>query len=476
MESIWSKVKIKGEGSLSGDKDIVVVGGGIAGVLTAFRLSESGKKVTLIEADKVLSGVTSKTTAHIDCMESFIYSEMAKKSFEKTKDFYYFQQEAIEEYENFIKKYKIDCDFVKVDSYFYTQHMTDELIDEFNTLKDIGADVEFIEKPELPVGEATSAFKLKNQAIFDPIKFLNGLPVNFEIIENTRIVDIDFKKKILFTKTERIKANKIIVATNFPIINFHGWYFLRMYKSQSYAVAIDKAQDIKGTYLNSDESGLTFRNHIGSVIVGGYDHRSGRPYKAENFERLYEKGEHLSKGGTRTHEWSANDCITFDYLPYVGYYSKCSKDIYVITGFSKLGMAKAMASSKLICDMVNDIPNKYKTLCDPLRKGQCNCDFFKNLLCTVKNLLIMPFIPPFKCARSLKLGEGKIVFYRGVKSAVYRDEEGQLHALSPYCAHLGCQLKFNPDAKTWDCPCHGSRFDIHGNIITAPTTKEQEKV
>lgn len=354
--------------------------------------------------------------------------------------------------------------------------MADELIDEFNTLKDIGADVEFIEKPELPVGEAISAFKLKNMAVFDPIKFLNGLPVNFEIIEDTRIVDIDFKNKILFTRNEKIKANKIIVATNFPFVNFHGWYFLKMYKSQSYAVAIDKAQDIKGAYLNSDESGLTFRNHIGSVIVGGYDHRSGRPYKAENFERLYEKGKHLTNEGKRTHSWSANDCITFDYLPYVGYYSKCSKDVYVITGFNKLGMAKAMASSMLICDMINDIPNKYKKICDPLRKGQCNCDFFKNLLCTIKNLLIMPFIPPFKCARSLKLNEGKIVFYRGVKSAVYRDEEGKLHALSPYCAHLGCQLKFNPDAKTWDCPCHGSRFDIHGNIITAPTTKEQEKV
>lgn len=476
MESIWSKVNIKAEGSSQGENDIVVIGGGIAGFLAAFRLSESGKNVTLIEANKLLGGVTSKTTAHIDCMESFIYSDIVKKSFENTKDFYFFQQEAIEEYEKYVQKYNVDCDFVKVDSYFYTQHMETELIDEFNTMKDIGAEVEFIENPTLPVGEAKVAFKLKNQAIFDPIKFLNGLPIKFEIIEDTRIIDIDFKKKILFTGTEKIKANKIIVATNFPFINFYGWYFLKMYKSQSYAVAIDKAQNINGSYLNSDESGLTFRNHLDSVIVGGYDHRSGRVIKYQNFERLYDKGKHLSESGKCTHTWSANDCITFDHLPYVGYYSKCSKDIYVITGFNKLGMAKAMASSMLICDMINDIPNKYKKICDPLRKGQHNWDFFKNLLCTVKNLVIMPFIPPFKCARSLKKNEGKIVFYRGVKSAVYRDEQGNLHALSPYCAHLGCQLTFNADALTWDCPCHGSRFDIDGNIITAPTTKNQERV
>ena len=476
MKSIWAKAKERKNGNIEGDKDIVVIGGGIAGFLTAFRLSQSGKQVTLIEANKVLGGVTSKTTAHIDCMESFIYGKMITKSFETTKDFYFFQQEAIQEYENLINEYKIECDFVKVDSYFYTQHKQQELIDEFNSLKDIGADVEFIENPNLPVGEATMAFKLKNQAIFDPIKFLNGLSVNFEIIEGVRVLDIDFKTKTLYTSKNEFRANKIIVATNFPFVNFPGWYFLRMYKSHSYAVAIDKAQDIKGSYLNADESGLTFRNHIDSVIVGGYDHRSGRPYKYQSFDRLYEKGKHLTDDGTLTHQWSANDCVTFDDLPYVGYYSKRSKDIYVITGFGKLGMAKAMASSILISDMINDIPNKYKKLCDPLRKGQCNWSFFKNLLCTLKNLVLMPLVPPFRCVKNIKAGQGKVVFYKGVKTAVYKDEDEKIHAISPYCAHLGCQLKFNPDARTWDCPCHGSRFDIHGNIITAPTTKKQERV
>ncbi|HOO22069.1 MAG TPA: FAD-dependent oxidoreductase [Clostridia bacterium] len=474
MKSYWAEPQIKAEGIFSGEKDIVVVGGGIAGLITAFKLAESGKKVTVIEADRVLGGVTANTTAHIDCMESFIYADMAKKCFEKAKDFFFFQQEAIQEYEKLIKQYNIDCDFVKVDSYFYTSTEKDKLIDEFNTLKDIGAEVEFDENPHLPVDVAAAAFKLKNQAIFDPVKFLNALPKNFEIIENTRITDIDFKRKILYTKEDKISADKIIIATNFPIINFPGWYFLRMYKSHSYAVALDKAQDIKGTYLNADESGLTFRNHKEDVIVGGYDHRSGRPYKCRSFNRLCEIGKRVADGHC-THRWSANDCITFDDLPYVGYYSKCSKDVFVITGFGKLGMAKAMASAMLISDLINDVPNKYKKICNPHRRGQCTWGFFKNLLCTIKNLLIMPFVPPFRCARSLKSGEGKIVFYKGVKSAVYKDEEGKLHALSPYCAHLGCQLKFNPDAKTWDCPCHGSRFDIDGNIITAPTVKNQER-
>lgn len=475
MNAIWEDINIREQhGKLEEDieRDIVVVGGGIAGFLAAYRLAESGKKVTLVEAEKLFGGVTCNTTAHIDCINGFIYSDLVNANRKKAQDFFNFQLEAIDEYERLVKQYDIKCDFKRVDSYFYSITMDSKLKDEYIALKSIGADVEYLESADMLNINAKGAIKLSNQAMFDPIKFLNGLPVKFEIYENTRVINVSFLKKILFTDKAKIYANKIIISTNFPIINLPGFYFIRMYKSQSYAVAINRANDIGGIYSNEDESGITFRNYKDNLIVGGYDHRTGRTDKTDIYDRLYENGVELTNNGECTHKWTSNDCITFDDLPYVGYYCFISKDIYIISGFNKLGMAKALSSAQLITDMINGVENKYAKLCSPTRKGQLNLEFLKNLICVVKNLVIKPLLPPLRCYKSLNNDEGAIVFYKGKKKAVYKDNEGLLHICQPLCKHLHCQLVFNPEVKTWDCPCHGSRFDIDGNIITAPTVKK----
>lgn len=477
MDSIWTKVNKQKNTELNENikRDIVVVGGGIAGYLTAYRLAESGKNVTLIEAETLFSGVTKNTTAHLEALQGYTCGNLAKKSLDKARLFFLSQIEAIDEYEKLIEKYKIDCEFKRVDSYIYAEENDNELREEFNILKSIGADAEYLDAPELLGKKMNAAVKLSNQAIFEPVKFLSALPVNFEIYENTRIKDVDFDNRILYTEKAEIRAEKIVIATNFPIINFPGWYFLRMYKSHSYAVAIDKASDIGGIYQSDSENGITFRNYGDKLIVGGLDHRSGRPNISGKYERLFEEGKTLTSNGECTHKWTANDCITFDYLPYIGYYSKNSKDIYVITGFNKWGIANAMAASMLTADMINGIDNKYEKLYSPQRKISGLFSYFINMLCTVKNLVIKPILPPVKCYKNLKNGEGSIVFYKWKKKAVYKDEQGALHICQPLCAHLKCQLEFNPDAKTWDCPCHGSVYDVDGNIITAPTVKNLEK-
>lgn len=478
MGTIWESSNKNRYETLKGEieRDIVVVGGGIAGFLTAYRLHEAKQSVTLIEANELFSGVTRRTTAHIEAMQGIKYSEIRKYSEKSASLFFKSQNDAVSEFENLVLKHRIECSFKREDSYlFSTSENTKQLKKEFEALITAGADVEYIENPSIPVAKATAAIKLKNQASFEPIKFLNALPAEFEIFENTKVKDIDFDNKILYTTHGEIVANKIVIATNFSIVNVPGWFFLRMYKSQSYCVALDNAPDIGGMYTHEAANGMTFRNYNDYLIVGGLDHRSGRPdCGADKYDRLIEKGQKIAKGEV-VGKWSTNDCVTSDLIPYIGYLSKSSKDVFVITGFNKWGMTNAMVASKLITDMIVGEKNPYQKLFSPQREMRGGLFYLKNTLCTVKNLVFKPLCPPLKCYKSLKNGQGKVVFYKFRKKAVYRDIEGKFHVISPYCAHLGCQVKFNPTDLTWDCPCHGSRFDIDGNIISCPTVEPLDK-
>ncbi|NCA66747.1 MAG: FAD-binding oxidoreductase, partial [Clostridia bacterium] len=230
MESIWKKVnKNENINEITEDieRDVVIIGGGIAGFLTAYRLAEKGSKVTLIEANVLFSGVTQFTTAHIEALQGIKYS--ALKNRECAQLYFESQIAAIDELEALVKKHNIDCDFKRLDSYLYTNTDVSTLKREYEILKDIRANVEFSENASILNAVAKAAIVLHDQASFEPIKFLSGLPINFELIENTRIIDVDYKEKVLFTEKYRIKAEKIVIATNFPIINVPGWYFLRMY-------------------------------------------------------------------------------------------------------------------------------------------------------------------------------------------------------------------------------------------------------
>ncbi|MFW5779857.1 MAG: NAD(P)/FAD-dependent oxidoreductase, partial [Bacillota bacterium] len=320
MQSIWNNIKEKNE-MLALDKDItrhiVVVGGGISGALCAFRLATGGRKVTLVEADTLYGGVTHNTTAHLDALQGYIYNDLVKISHQKARLYFKSQLDAIEEYQNFIDTYKIDCDFVRADSYMFTVNNLQKLREEFEAMKEIGAEVEFINQKLLNI-ENQGAIKLKDQAHFHPIKFLEGLPKNYEIIENTRVIKVDTKNKILYTPKAQIKADIIVIATGFPIIDVPGLYFAKMYKSSSYSIAF-RGGKLDGVYQADIENGLTYRSYGEYIIMGGLDHRTGRMDKQMKFERLKEKaaksfGDNLEY----THNWSANDCMTADGIPYAG--------------------------------------------------------------------------------------------------------------------------------------------------------------
>jgi glycine/D-amino acid oxidase-like deaminating enzyme/nitrite reductase/ring-hydroxylating ferredoxin subunit len=454
-------------------RDIVVVGGGIAGILTAYQLTKRGESVTLIESGKILCGVTPNTTAHITAQQGTIFSDLASKSLKQAQNYYESQKQAIDEYENIIRRENIDCDFQRVDDHLFTMEDSEELKNLVKILKKMGVKCEFKENQKILGFTPKGVIIAHDQAIFHPLKFLYKLNKTFEIFENTRILKIDMKKKILYTDNFQIQANKIIIATNYPIGKVKGAYYLKLYKSQSYCIATKEAEDIAGTYQSNLENGLTFRSYGKQVIIGGLDHRSGRVNQPNKFDRLKSLAKKYFNADTE-YIWNANDVVTYDGLPIIGRYSRKYKDVYIITGFNKWGMTNAMASSLLIADLITGKENRYQELFSPQRINFNLGGFISNLGNSLKNLIVNHLTPSIKCYKKLKPNTGDIVRYKGRKQAVYKDSEGNLHVCNPHCTHLGCQLSFNSDTKTWDCPCHGSRFEIDGKVITAPTVKDLE--
>jgi len=453
------------------NRDIVIIGGGIAGLLAATKLSEK-HKVTLIEAGALMSGTTKDTTAHITYMQGVFY-KLYKKSKIIAKLYLESQLEGIREIEKIIRANKIECGYKKVDEILYTEKFHKGMKKEYEALKNIGADIEYSEKSEILNMKNTSFITAKDQAVFNPLKFLSDLPKNFEILENTRILEIDTKNKILYTKNHQIRANKIIVATNFPIVNVRGFYFMKMYKSTSYAISIRCSQNINQSFTQRRQNGMTLRASSDNIIIGGYDHRSGRPKFSDAFKKLEEFAYENFTALNVTHRWSANDCMTSDGIPYVGRLFKNNNDILLISGFNKWGMANSAISASIISDIVQEKENAYAKLFDPRRKKQIMPFFIINALSNLRNLLLKPFTClPLKTSKSLKIGEGAVVWHKLKRSAVYRDENNKLHICNRLCSHIKCQMKFNGNNLTWECPCHGSRYDIEGNILCGPTVKK----
>ena len=437
MESVWKKYsknfEVNNTANATCEKDIVIIGGGIAGMLCAYFLSGGGHEVTVIDKGKVLNGVTVNTTAHINALQGnfrYIYKKRKKLA----ALYFQSQLDAVNIIEGLIDKYQIDCDFKRVDSYLYADK-TDDLRKEYKAVKKLKMPAEYLENVKLPFfnGE-TDAVLLKNQAVFNPLKFLNALPQKYEIIENVKVKDVNLGKKIIYTGNYTIHAQKIIIATNFPIVNKRGLYAFKMYKSQSYAINIKTDKIFNDIYMSVNKSGLTFREGADGVIIGGLDHRTGR-HKCGAFDKLTEAGGFLN--GEVTNKWAANDCITFDNIPLAGYFCENYNDIFLISGFNKWGMTNSVISAKIIGDIINKRENKYIKVFSPERPK------------TLKILPVFLFNALYNVSKIL--------------CALFTRKK---------CPHMGCKLKFNPNTSTWDCPCHGSRFEKDGEIITCPAVEE----
>ncbi len=438
MESAWNDIVTLPEfEKLNGDKntDVLIIGGGIAGILCAYFLEQNNIKYILVEGNKICSGVTKNTTAKITSQHNLIYNKMLNsKGIEKTKMYLDINEQAVKKYIELSKD--IDCDFEIKDNYVYSVDDAKKLEDEIRALEKVGFSAELSSKINLPF-KTQGAVKFLNQAQFNPLKFIAGICKNLKIFENTYVKEI--KENIAVTDNGNIKAGKIIVATHFPFINRRGSYFLKQYQHRSYVIALENAENINGMYIDENKKGLSFRNYENMLLLGGGSHRTGKTFdksKVGDWEVLREAAKTYYPKANEKYFWATQDCMSLDNIPYIGNYSMNTPDLFVATGFNKWGMTSSMAAAMILTDLVLDKKNDYAMVFNPSRS-------------MLKPQLLI----------------------NGFEAVTH------LLTISPKrCTHMGCALKWNKSEHTWDCPCHGSRYTSDGKVINNPAMKNMKKV
>ena len=432
MNSLWENIpKYSRFESLNQDlkTDVLIIGGGITGILCAYLLHQADVPYALVEAETVCSGITKNTTAKITSQHGLIYSKLIRRlGTERAKQYLQANEAALEQYRKVCGG--IDCDFEKKDAYVYSLDSRKKIEKEAEALVQLGFPASFSDSLPLPFPVA-GAVKFPNQAQFNPLKFVFSITEGLHIYEHTKVNEL--AGTTAFTRKGKMKAKKIIIATHFPFINKHGCYFLKMYQHRSYVLALENAQDTGGMYIDAAQKGLSFRNSGDLLLLGGGSHRTGK--KGGNWQELRAFARRYYPASTERYHWATQDCMTLDGVPYIGPYSAGTQDLFVATGFNKWGMTSSMAAAMLLCDMV---------------QGKQN-----------------PFAEVFSPSRSILRPQLAI---NGLEAAV-----NLLTPAKKRCSHLGCALKWNPYERTWDCPCHGSRFTKNGRLIDNPATGNLKK-
>ena len=447
MDSIWTRgIQRKARTPLPGDRKIhtVVIGGGMAGILTAWMLQNEGVPVAVLEADQVGSGQTSGTTAKVTSQHNLIYDRLEKSSGAKTASQYArFNEEAIEAYEEIIKKEKIQCHFTRCPAFLYSCTDTELLQKETEAAKKAGISASFEKDCELPFAVA-GVMRFERQAKFHPLEFLTQLSDKVTVYEHTRVLRV--QKHIVYTDRGNIHAKNIVFASHYPFINIPGFYFTRMYQERSLVLALKNTWIPEGYYLGIDKDGLSFRGEEDILLLGGMSHRSGTDMKKKNGEVLLKEAKNMWPDCRVSQFWSAQDCITPDGIPYIGNYSKKTPNWYVATGFGKWGMTSSMVSARILAGKITGNPCVGADIFAPDRGITIRA---AGKICTHSLHTAAAFgkrlLPAKK--RHRKAGSGTVV---------------------RQCPHLGCRLAWNAEEETYECPCHGSRFDRDGKLLDNP--------
>lgn len=331
--------------------------------------------------------------------------------------------------------------------------------------------------------------KFPNQAMFNVRKYLKALvnkilENNGRIYEDTRVISVKKAedKYIIYTDEGYVKAKHVVIATHYPILNIPGFYFLKMYQEKSYVIGIETKEKLfEGMYINAETPTLSLRTARDGdkevVLISGMEHKVGAKIDLENaYNNLERMAKELYPDSQILYKWETQDCITLDKIPYIGVYSNLMNNIYVATGYKKWGMTISNIAASILTDKILGKQNKYEELyiSTRLKPIKNRWEFGEMLKETANSLMINKFKEPKEELADVGIGEGKIVKINGEKVGVYKDEKGKFYKIKPVCAHLGCELSWNNSEKTWDCPCHGSRFDYKGNQIYGPAIDDVE--
>ncbi len=429
MESVWEK-EINGPkfDPVSGDirTDVLIIGGGMAGILCGHMLQKAGIDCVIAEADTICGRVTKNTTAKVTCHHGAVFDDMIRRyGTEKAALYLRANAEAVVKYRQLAGM--VDCDFADTVSFVFSRDDRKKMEKEVAALQKLGYGATFKEDLSLPFSIA-GAVSMPGQGQFHPLKFAFGLARKLRIFEHTRVLNLTSTG----VKTERgeIKAEKVIVTTHFPFLNKYGLYFLKMYQHRSYVLALRGAPLLRGMYVDADEKGFSFRSYDDLLLLGGGGHRTGK--QGGGWRELSDFAKQQYPRAATVCRFATQDCKTLDDIPYIGQYSPRTPNLYVATGFNKWGMTSSMVAADILTDLIRGRKNEYAAVFSPARSI-----WHKQLL--------------------LNAGESVL---------------GLVMPTAPRCPHLGCALKYNRQEHTWDCGCHGSRFAADGELLDNPATRD----
>lgn len=477
------------------ETDICIIGGGITGISTAYYLTKENLKVTVLDMGKIGFQTTGNSTAKITSQHGLFYKYLKDSKGEDFARLYYdANEDAIENIKRIVKKEKIECDLECQPAYVLATNREEvqKVKDEVEVVKGFGGCAEYLEREDIDknllILNPLAAIRFENQAQFNSYKYTIELAkvcknLGANIYENTKVIDVRNEKDYYYLETEdgyKIKAKYLVVTTKYPIINIPGFYFMKMYQSTSYGISIPvKEKLFDGMYITSTNPKVSLRmakvNNEYVLIVVGADHKTGEKTDLSNsYKKLENIAKQIYPQGKVENYWNTEDCITLDKIPYIGKYSSMWENAYVATGFNKWGITTSNIAANIITDMIIGRKNRYEdifisTRVEPVKNRQEVGNMLKE---TVNSLVLKKFELPESEQASLKNEEGKIIEIDGEKVGAYKDKEGRIYTIVPKCAHLGCELSWNNLDKTWDCPCHGSRYDYTGKMLYGPTVRD----
>jgi glycine/D-amino acid oxidase-like deaminating enzyme/nitrite reductase/ring-hydroxylating ferredoxin subunit len=475
VTSLWldtAPSQARREPPLPREADVVVLGAGIAGLTTAYLLAEAGRSVVVLEAGEIAAGVSGHTTAKLTAQHELIYHRLAARFGPASAASYGAAQlAALDWVVRTAEKHGIECDLERVDSYVYTTDQVDELRTEAEVAAQAGLPASFVEDVDLPV-DATGAVRFHDQAQFHPRKWLLGLAAELEslggrIIEGVRATGLqEGTPSIVRTTRGAVRARDVVVATHYPVFD-RGVFFARLEPTRDLVVAGPSSRKVTGTYLDAVTHHSVRSAPGGVLVVGGEHYRVGDHVDvAARHERLAEWAR-TRFGVEVRYRWSAHDLSTVDGVPYVGRYHPRAAHLWVATGFGQWGMTGGTAAGLLLRDLVQGEPDELASLFDPNRVSLPGLVSFN---ATVAKHFAGDHVRALLASGLSGLPPGRATVTRQGASmvAAYRDDAGELHAVSARCTHLGCLVQFNNAERTWDCPCHGSRFALDGQVVQGP--------
>jgi len=453
--------------------DVLIVGGGITGISTAYHLRKSKLKVCVVDRNEIGFGISAKTTGKLTYLQDLMYTKLSKKHLSNIPNNYLkSQKEAIKLVESIIKKHNIECDYTNQKSYLFAS--TKEEINKLKHEKELLSYMRVkVEEEKMPINiDCKYCISVNDTAYFHPLKYIIKLARvciqdGVEIYENTKITNIDKEKDVYVCTSgnNTIKANKVILACHYPFFLFPFFFPLKGRLERSYISASRVLENKNMSGINTTKDTESFRYHSDNlnnyfIYLKGSHNLANKFNVKENFNKLVDSVYNINI--KPEYIWSNIDIITNDYLPYIGL---IQDNLYIGTGYNTWGMTNGSLAGKILSDLVLGKENKYSKLFDPRRDASSIGSITEDIFSSAK-----PFVQN-KIIKNKAFYSNKVLFAKkdGKNIAIYIDDNGKEHIVYNKCPHLKCSLIFNEVEKTWDCPCHASRFDIDGNVIEGPS-------